>query len=184
MFKHNTFTLVSPKLTDQGIMPNQYSLAGGNISPPLAWLGVPKGTKSFALTMVDVRVPWGKFGLPNPGFLPADLMVHWIVYDIPVSYCGLVEGASITDTAIKQLDNSCLEFGQDSPYWPFRYNYIGCAPPAGDKAHCYIFTLFALKVKALSIWPGSDTRYPAFVNTIADKVIGTSHMWVWFGIKQ
>ena len=38
----------------QGAVPKKYTCQGDDISPPLAWSGLPDGTKSVAL-IVDVQ---------------------------------------------------------------------------------------------------------------------------------
>src|SRR5437016_10502686 len=53
---------------------------GENISPRLAWSGVPEGTKSFALLLFDPE-----------GRAPAGVS-HMVVYGIPASVTGFAEG--------------------------------------------------------------------------------------------
>jgi Raf kinase inhibitor-like YbhB/YbcL family protein len=179
------FILTSPVIEDQGIYPDKYTLAKGqNMSPPLKWSGAPKGTKSYAITLVDPDVPWGKFGLPNPGMVPGDLFIHWMLYDIPATVKSLPEGASPKGKlpkGAKQLDNTCLEFGKDSSFYQFRAGYLGSAPPAGDKAHRYLFTAYALNKAALGLPPGA--RYTDFINAIAGKVVARSSFLCYFGVK-
>ncbi len=179
------FILTSPVLEDQGIYPDKFTLAKGqNISPPLKWSGAPKGTKSYAITLVDPDVPWGKFGLPNPGMLPGDLFAHWMLYDLPAQVKSLAEGASTKGKlpkGAKQLDNTCLEFGKDSPFYQYRQGYLGSAPPAGDKAHRYVFTAYALNKPKLDL--PANARYPGFISAIAGKVVARSSFLVYFGVK-
>ena len=42
-----TFALTSSAFTDGGAMPTVYTCEGRDISPPLAWSGVPTGTKTW-----------------------------------------------------------------------------------------------------------------------------------------
>jgi Raf kinase inhibitor-like YbhB/YbcL family protein len=56
------------------------------ISPPLAWDGVPQGTKSLVLIIDDPDAPDPK--------APQMVWVHWVVYNIPPDMKGLPENAS------------------------------------------------------------------------------------------
>ena len=57
-------TLMSNQVTDgksfqsQQIY-NQWGCTGKNTSPELKWINIPKGTKSFAVTMYDPDAPTG-----------------------------------------------------------------------------------------------------------------------------
>ena len=72
-------TLTSSAYEDGGDIPVAYvrgKIGGGDLSPPLTWTGVPDGTRSFAIVMVD-RHPI------------ANEWIHWMVVDIPASAKGL-----------------------------------------------------------------------------------------------
>ena len=56
------------------------------LSPPLAWTGVPAGTKSLALIVDDPDAP-------DPA-APKMTWVHWVLYDLPPTAAGLAGGAS------------------------------------------------------------------------------------------
>ena len=58
------------------------------MSPPLAWDGVPDGTKSLALILDDPDAPDPK--------APKRVWVHWILYNIPPNAGGLAENADKT----------------------------------------------------------------------------------------
>lgn len=177
--------LTSPEIVDLGIIPPRFSMASGqNTSPPLAWTGAPAGTQTFALTLIDPDVPWGSFGLPKPGFLAGDLFVHWVLYDIPGSAASLAEGISPKGklpAGVKQIENSAREFGEKSPFYQFRTGYMGMAPPAGDKAHGYIFTLLALGAPELALSPRQG--YLDFLNAVKGKIIAKSSLTGYFGVK-
>ena len=66
-----TFRLYSNELQDGAKMPerqvfNGMGYHGDNLSPHLAWDGVPEGTKSFVISVYDPDAPTGsgKGGLP------------------------------------------------------------------------------------------------------------------------
>lgn len=91
---------------------------GQNRSPALAWTGVPKGTKSFALVVHDSDAP-----IPG-GFY------HWVVYNLPTSTDKLSANAKL---APDRLGETSLG----------KQGYYGPCPPPGP-AHHYSFTLYAL----------------------------------------
>jgi phosphatidylethanolamine-binding protein (PEBP) family uncharacterized protein len=70
---------VSPPLAWQGV-PNGTK---SSVSPPLAWQGVPNGTKSFVLIIEDPDAPDPK--------APKMVWVHWVIYNIPPSAKSLPE---------------------------------------------------------------------------------------------
>ena len=168
------FTLTSPEIVEQGIIPTKYTVDNPNqvgVSPPLSWSDSPQGTKSFALALVDPDVPLEEDWFPYKGMLkvgmwPGDLCVHWMVYDIPASATGLGEGSLAAGA--KELTN-----GMGSP------GYLGMGPPAGHKAHKYIFTLYALNVATLGLSP--EAGYLDFTNAMKGKVLATASLTGYFG---
>ena len=64
--------LTSPAFKEGEMIPGKYTCDGQDISPPLAWTGVPEGAKSLALIVDDSDAPGG-------------MWVHWVVFDIPLT---------------------------------------------------------------------------------------------------
>ena len=100
-------------------IPKKFTCGGKDINPQLEWQDVPKGTKSFALSIKDPDAPIGTF-------------VHWLVYDIPKDK-RIIEENSVPG---KQVEN---HFKQE--------NYGGPCPPSGE--HRYYFRLHALDTATL-----------------------------------
>ncbi len=132
------FQLSSPDIRSGGTIDPSFEFdgfgcKGQNRSPALEWSGAPAGTRSVAITVYDPDAPtgsgwwhWSVIDLPRgPGALPAN--------------AGAVGGAGLPPGA-RQIRN---DYGV--PAWG------GVCPPAGDKAHRYIFTVHALKVERLDI---------------------------------
>ncbi|MHC4607439.1 MAG: YbhB/YbcL family Raf kinase inhibitor-like protein, partial [Planctomycetota bacterium] len=101
-----------------GTVPVKHTGEGENVSPALAWTGVPEGTKEFALICDDPDAP-----RPEP-------WVHWVVYKIPATTAGLPEGAK---EGFVEGTNSWKKTG-----------YGGPMPPKGHGVHHYHFKLYAL----------------------------------------
>jgi len=127
------FQLSSPTIKSQGKIGHEHVFAGfgcsgGNVSPALQWQGAPKDTKSFALTMYDPDAPTGS------GWW------HWVIFNLPPTLNSLPANAGKLDGGIAPAGSiqSVTDFGQPG--------YGGPCPPAGDKPHRYIFTLYALKL--------------------------------------
>ena len=80
------FRLYSNDLQDGGKLPqaqvfNGMGYHGDNLSPHLAWDGVPAGTKSFVIAVYDPDAPTGS------GWW------HWVVANIPADVRELPQGA-------------------------------------------------------------------------------------------
>jgi Raf kinase inhibitor-like YbhB/YbcL family protein len=111
--------LTSTAFEDGGMIPSKYTCDGANVSPPLAWSGVPGGAKSLALVVDDPDAPRGTW-------------VHWVVYQIPATEKGFAEGApDANSSGVRQGTN---DFGKQG--------YGGPCPPTGT--HRYFFKLYAL----------------------------------------
>jgi Raf kinase inhibitor-like YbhB/YbcL family protein len=108
-FQHNN--MIAPKFTCDGI----------DLSPQLFWEDSPRGTKSYALTVVDPDAPGGEF-------------IHWLICDIPFDTKSIDQGR--VPKGAKQVQN---DFGKK--------DYGGPCPPSGT--HRYIFTIYALDVTHL-----------------------------------
>jgi Raf kinase inhibitor-like YbhB/YbcL family protein len=116
--KIGTLSISSSAFGQHGKIPRQYAGDGDNRSPPLAWKGVPHGTRQLALVCNDPDAP-----LPT-GF------THWVIYGIPPDSEGIPEGGGAS--FVQGLN------GMGKP------GYIGPAPPQGHGLHHYYFWLYAL----------------------------------------
>ncbi|WP_394756855.1 YbhB/YbcL family Raf kinase inhibitor-like protein [Rhodoferax sp.] len=128
------FTLSSPDIQAGGMLAktfefNGFGCTGDNKSPALKWSGAPKAAKAFAVTVYDPDAPTGS------GWW------HWMVINLPAEVtelaanAGAVGGANLpTGASQARIDYGVAGWG-------------GVCPPAGDKPHRYIFTVYALKDK-------------------------------------
>lgn len=109
---------------DEGdAIPALYTCEGDNISPPLAWSGIPPQTQSLVLIVDDPDAPDPK--------TPKMTWVHWVLFNLPPNSTGLPE-------AVKQLPQGTLEGLND---W-HKTGYGGPCPPIGR--HRYFHKLYAL----------------------------------------
>ncbi|CAJ0788914.1 hypothetical protein LMG7141_02151 [Ralstonia condita] len=123
-----TLTLTSPAFTAGGAIPSRFTCEGSDTSPPLAWTGVPAGTRSFALVVDDPDAP-------DPA-APKTTWVHWVLYNIPANATALAE-----DAARKGLPPGTRAGTND---WQ-RTAYGGPCPPIGR--HRYYHKLYALNLE-------------------------------------
>jgi len=128
-----TIKVTSPAFEDGGMIPQQYTCDGDNISPPLNWEAVPAGTKSLALIMDDPDAPGGTF-------------VHWVLYDLPADLEGLPENLP--------RGKGFPLGGEEGINSTNQLGYRGPCPPSGT--HRYFFKLYALDEK-LSL-PAGETK--------------------------
>ena len=108
-------------LEEGGMIPAKYTCDGDNISPPLKWEQIPKGTKSFALISDDPDAPAGTW-------------IHWVMWNIPAESNGLPEAVP----AAAQLPDGSKQ-GVTSAR---SHGYHGPCPPSGT--HRYYFKIYAL----------------------------------------
>src|SRR5437660_1714684 len=126
-----TLKLTSTAFDEGGMIPARYTCDGENVSPPLAWSGVPTGTKTLALVADDPDAPRGTW-------------THWLIYQIPATEKGLPENVPARDT----LDSGARQGANDFK----KTGYGGPCPPTGT--HRYFFKLYALDTD-LTLPPGA-----------------------------
>jgi Raf kinase inhibitor-like YbhB/YbcL family protein len=101
-----------------GAIPKQFTCEGENVSPPLAWTGVPADARELALLVEDPDAPGGTY-------------VHWVLFKLDPGTDRLAEGN--VPAGARQGDNSAG-----------KPEYTGPCPPEGDPDHRYAFLLYAL----------------------------------------
>ncbi len=123
-------------------IPDLYTSKGENISPPVAWTGVPPNTQQLALICYDPDAPLAR------GF------THWLIYNIPAHVEAIAAGEG---TKFTEGKNSMESMG-----------YTGPAPPPGHGVHHYYFWLYALGT-ALDLAAGLDREQ--LLDAIAPHII-------------
>ena len=121
-------TVTSPAFAQGQPIPKRHSGEGADVSPALAWSGIPEGTKEIVLICDDPDAP-----TPEP-------WVHWVIYGIPPTSTGLPEGLAKEETL---ADGS--KQGMNS--WP-KLGYNGPMPPPGHGTHRYYFKVYAVDAPA------------------------------------
>ena len=102
-------------------MPARYTSDGSNVSPPLAWSGVPAQARSIALICDDPDAPRGTW-------------VHWVLFNLPANVTELSENIPAQETLSNGARHGRNDFG--------KFGYGGPAPPSGT--HRYFFRVYAL----------------------------------------
>jgi Raf kinase inhibitor-like YbhB/YbcL family protein len=121
--------LTSPAFASGGRVPARYTCDGEDLSPPLAWSGVPAEAQSLALFCDDPDAPAGTWH-------------HWALFDLPPSRTEL--GAGYPPEAIVDGTRQAInDFGD--------IGYSGPCPPHGHGTHHYHFRLLALDVAKLRV---------------------------------
>ena len=120
-------SLNSPAFQQNGHIPSKYTCEGEDVSPPLAWEGVPNGAKSLVLIIDDPDAPDPK--------APKMVCVHWVVYKMPPDTKSLPENAG----------KARLPQGASLRLNDFKKTgYGGPCPPIGR--HRYFHKLYALDI--------------------------------------
>jgi Raf kinase inhibitor-like YbhB/YbcL family protein len=107
----------SGAFSEGAAIPKKYACArqgGGDVSPPLAWSGVPGSARELAIVVDDSDAPGGSY-------------IHWIVTRVPISARSTSEGEAP---------------GNVAPGSGGKAAYAGPCPPGG--VHHYHFIVYAL----------------------------------------
>jgi Raf kinase inhibitor-like YbhB/YbcL family protein len=118
--------ITSPAFSDGGEIPSKYTCEGDDVSPPLAFAGVPAGTRSLVLIVDDPDAPDPK--------APKRTYVHWVLFDLPPDTSEIAEGMAALPGGTKCGLND----------WK-RPDYGGPCPPIGR--HRYFFKLYAVDAR-------------------------------------
>ena len=120
-----SLVLTSAAFAPLGAIPTLHTCEGRDVSPPLAWTGVPANARSLVLIVDDPDAPDPK--------APKMTWVHWVLYDIPPTTSALPQA-----TTSASLPSGTREGIND---WK-RTGYGGPCPPVGR--HRYFHKLYAL----------------------------------------
>jgi Raf kinase inhibitor-like YbhB/YbcL family protein len=119
-----TIKITSSVFTEGSIIPNRYTCDSEDVSPDLAWTGVPEGTKSLALICDDPDAPMGTW-------------VHWVLFNLTPDINELHAEIPPEKTLKNSARHGKNDFG--------RFGYGGPCPPSGT--HRYFFKLYALDTR-------------------------------------
>jgi Raf kinase inhibitor-like YbhB/YbcL family protein len=122
-----SLSVTSPAFAEGAAVPAQFSCKGENVSPPLAWSGVPADAPSVALVVEDPDAPSGTF-------------THWVVFNIDPQQSSIGQGE--VPKGARQANNSAGHASYDGP-----------CPPSGT--HHYRFTVSVLR-SPLTVPDGAD----------------------------
>lgn len=117
-----SLSLTSPAFEHNGNIPLKYTCDGENVNPPLKIHNIPEGTASLVLVMDDPDIP--DFVKEKMGI---EKYNHWALYNLDPGTTELPEGVSTGSTGLNSKNEEA---------------YTGPCPP--DKAHRYVFRLYAL----------------------------------------
>ena len=98
-------------------IPARHAKDHDNLSPALAWSGVPQEAVELAVLCEDPDAPRGTF-------------IHWVLAGLQPTVTGLAEGESPAAAVEGRND-----FGEEG--------YGGPMPPVGHGPHRYVFWVFA-----------------------------------------
>ena len=129
-----SMTITSSAFAHGQAIPTRHTGDGADVSPPLAWSGVPKGAVELALICDDPDAP-----RPEP-------WVHWVLYKVSASTAALPEGLP-GDEKLSNPAGAMQGVGTSGSV-----GYLGPSPPRGHGVHHYRFHLYALD-KALPLGP-------------------------------
>jgi hypothetical protein len=195
--------LQSRDLNDGDAIDSRYALAkpdpeshmtfADNLSPHLAWSGVPEGTRSFAIVCMDPDVPSEADDVNQEGkSLPVDMprvdFCHWAMVDVPPDVTELDSGECAEGVTPKgkqdppgpegarQGLNDYTSFMAGDPDMAGNYfGYDGPCPPWNDeRLHHYVFTVYALDIARLDL-PDSFTGHDV-IEALEGHVLGKASL--------
>lgn len=135
------FRLTSPGRADNAMLERKHAgnfaknpnCLGQNVSPPLAWTGVPDKARSLVLIWDDQA---GRAGLG---------VSHAVVYGIPASVTSFAEGELSAAPAAGRFVPGRNTLG---------LAWLGPCPPRGNAPQHYVMTLIATTLEPAALAPG------------------------------
>lgn len=155
----NAFSVSSPAVKDDGVLPAEFTCDGASLSLPIVWDHAPEGTKSFAITMHHIPGPPKR----DPGTKPAeDKHVYLVIYNLPAD-C----------TELAKADKASGDRGVNTVNGRPEY-----APPCskGPGFKTYTITAYALSVSP-ELRPEKDrgkVTMDTLLAAIKDKTLATA----------
>jgi Raf kinase inhibitor-like YbhB/YbcL family protein len=126
--------LTSPAFEHDAALPKRFYADLENLSPPLAWQGVPDGTAELVVVSEDPDSEEGVF-------------THWLMFGIPPSVTELPEGLGV-DTIVHVPDEMYQGLNDfDAPGWT--------GPSDEGRTHRMFFRLYALDAELFELAPGA-----------------------------
>ena len=120
--------VVSERFTADGRVRPRYTCDGPDVSPDVAWSGVPTASEAIVIILDD----------PD-----ARVFTHWLIYDVPASATHLPEAGELPAGG----RHGGTDFGG-------RVGYAGPCPPRGQ-THRYVLHVYAVD-RALGLEPGAS----------------------------
>jgi Raf kinase inhibitor-like YbhB/YbcL family protein len=148
------FRLTSPAFEHDDPLPARHTADGDDRSPPLAWSGVPDGTRELIIIGDDPDADVG-------------VVTHWVVYGVGPDVTELPEG--LPADAIIEDPVSLLQGLNE-------FDELGYTGPSADEdrgPHRLFFRLFALDSE-LNLPPG--VRREELRRAARDHVIATAEL--------
>jgi hypothetical protein len=142
----------SPSFAANGNIPARCAGrgVGDNVSPALAWSGIPEGARELVLIIEDPSAP-----MPRP-------ITHCVATGIPPDWSGVDEGAL--------TNGGPLRLGRNFQRRP---EYAGPRPLPGHGPHIYVFQLFAV---ARPLGVGSSFGRRDVLHAMRDEVIARGRL--------
>jgi len=149
---------------------DQGHISGGqNRNPEISWSKGPKGTKSYALIVIDPDVPKELSDINKEGKIihasaKRTNFYHWVLVDIPADTTEIAEGADSSGAVphgkpagaaadgVRGINDYTGFFASDDKMKGNYGGYDGPCPPWNDqRPHHYHFAVVALDVPSLNL---------------------------------
>ncbi|QWF84856.1 YbhB/YbcL family Raf kinase inhibitor-like protein [Amycolatopsis sp. CA-230715] len=156
------FTVSSAAFVDGGLIPKVHECTSGggndpakkNESPPLAWSGAPAAAKSYAIVMRD---------------LDNNNLIHWVIYDIPVSATSLPQN-------VEHAYRPAVPAGARQVYYRGSASLFGYQGPCSPSTvNTYEFVVHALNKASLTNLDSTSSTQTA-ARTIVSSSIGSARI--------
>jgi phosphatidylethanolamine-binding protein (PEBP) family uncharacterized protein len=153
LLKDSKFVLLSPEVTEGGMLPKEYTCDGASATLPLEWSGAPAGAKSLAVVMHTV---------PKAN----ESHWYWVLYNIPPEVKSLVKNV----TGIGTLGNNSVN------------GRLGYSPPCskGPGPKLYTYTVYALSGPPQLSVPPSGVSRDVLLSAIKDITLGSAELNVYY----